>query len=219
MTKVFKSAGGFLLLQIVFLVIVFGAIFPVITLMKRAFPNAHSIVHVLPFIPIWYALNRFVRSPLGYHLGIRDRLYDSWYERRRKKKTMKDSNAQRTTVSDGKERRVNEIKDTNASKIAKDLVAYGLTRRASIMAFVFFLLFLLGITISISAMIVQDPDIMHGSMSELFLLAIWILPIGALGVCVVLLGRLVFSPKWKALLIEAQYGETQNTQTKEKSFN
>lgn len=68
----------------------FGATIPAVMLMIRAFPDAPFLVHVLPFVPMMFAANRFVISPLEYRLDFKSKQYDPWYERRCKKKISKE---------------------------------------------------------------------------------------------------------------------------------
>ena len=77
-------------LKVLFLGVLFFACFaltlPVVVLTSRLFPSAPLILHGLPIIPLMALANRFVLSPVEFHLKIKSMQYDSWYERWRKKK-------------------------------------------------------------------------------------------------------------------------------------
>ena len=63
----------------------FAATIPAVVLMARMFPNASFFIHVLPVIPIMAAANRFIMSPIQFHLNLKSMQYDPWYERRKRK--------------------------------------------------------------------------------------------------------------------------------------
>ena len=56
----------------------------VVALLGRLCPGWPFFIQVLPIIPMMMAANRFVLSPLEFHLNMKTLQYDSWYERRRK---------------------------------------------------------------------------------------------------------------------------------------
>jgi len=63
----------------------FATTIPAVVLMTRMFPNASFFIHVLPVIPIMVAANRFILSPIEFHLNFKSMQYDPWYERRKTK--------------------------------------------------------------------------------------------------------------------------------------
>ena len=77
-------------LKALFLGLLFFACFaltiPVVVLTSKMFPSAPFILKLLPIIPLMALANRFVLSPVEFHLNIKSMQYDPWYERRRKKR-------------------------------------------------------------------------------------------------------------------------------------
>ena len=64
----------------------FAATIPAVALMARLLPDAPVLVHFLVAIPLLVLANRFMISPLEYHLDIKSLQYDPWYENRRRRK-------------------------------------------------------------------------------------------------------------------------------------
>jgi len=49
---------------------------------ESLFTNLPFVVNASPVIPIMVATNRFILSPIEFHLWIKILQYDPWYERR-----------------------------------------------------------------------------------------------------------------------------------------
>lgn len=76
---VLKFLGKFLLFGAVFFVS-----FALLTLLLSRFLPAQSLmVWGLVMLPYFWVVNRFVLSPLEYHLDFKTLQYDRWYEKRR----------------------------------------------------------------------------------------------------------------------------------------
>lgn len=82
MVQMVGGLGKFLLIGAVFF-----ASFALLTLFLSRFLPAQSLmVWGLVMVPYFWVVNRFVLSPLEYHLDFKSLQYDRWYEKRRARK-------------------------------------------------------------------------------------------------------------------------------------
>ena len=80
--RIVKGLGKFLIIGAVFF-----ASFALLTLiLSRLLPAQSLVVWGLVMLPYFWAVNRFVLSPLEYYLDFKTQQYDRWYEKRRARK-------------------------------------------------------------------------------------------------------------------------------------
>jgi hypothetical protein len=67
--------------------VLFGISTLLVSFLVKSYPDINFWIWVfVVFIPVMSLGNRFILSPLEFHLGSRSFQYDSWYERKIKRK-------------------------------------------------------------------------------------------------------------------------------------